>query len=496
MTYKGIIGKFAESTGRTIYDRDVVTCMINSALGFVWNKASNKAGRRPYLCPEDTKKLSESSLAIAHEADGTLDPAAFIDLAVDIKTARLTKAALFLWKIGCKKLAVSLKDEETVEPTRSWVNEEVKKIGMQLQSPLYIDSDRINTGYLGKLIPFYENNEEIITQCPIPLMFGADETMLDTTLRGKLIVDIVDPHPILRRDPLKIPHVTSMCCHTATGVALPPFIILPKLSNLPAELSEFSQSGQAWFASSQSGWMCRDLFLIWVIHFINWLSSYRLTLNSHIRNAAALLILDGHSSRECPIALALLKSSNCNVLVLPGHTTHITQMFDVCIASALKAHYTKILNKLLKESIIAIENKSAKARYCAVRAFITAWQKVCTHDACIRAAKKTGLYPFNPRAVANSPFVREGDAPEEAARRVTRLEIGGKVITEPVMINAIARMLGSCPQFAHLCLVPRAGLTYCQYIKEICKPVLRNGCAFLGRLPCYVDRDKKVVTFD
>ena len=121
LSYKDIISKFAESTGRVIYDRDVSTCMINSALGFVWDKSSNKAGRRPYLCPEDTKKLSDSSLAIAHEADGTLDPASFIDMVVDIKTARLTKATLFLWKMGCKKLALSLKDEETVEIGRAHV---------------------------------------------------------------------------------------------------------------------------------------------------------------------------------------------------------------------------------------------------------------------------------------------------------------------------------------------------------------------------------------
>ena len=264
LTYNGIISKFAESTGRVIYARDVVTCMLNSALGFIWDKSSNHAGRRPYLCPEDTKKLRDYSLAIAHEADGALDPAAFIDLAVDLKTARLTKAAMFLWKIGCKKLALELRNEETVEPTRSWVNDEVKKIGMQLESPLYIDSDRMNKGYLVTLIPFYENNEELITQCPPSLIFGADETMLDTTLRGKLIVDFVDPHPVLGREPLKMPHVTSMCCHTVTGVPLPPFIVLPKLARLPAELAEFSITGQAWFASSQSGWMCRDLFLIWV----------------------------------------------------------------------------------------------------------------------------------------------------------------------------------------------------------------------------------------
>ena len=140
---------------------------------------------------------------------------------------------------------------------------------MQLKSPIYLDADRVNTGNLRKLISFYEQHEQLIENCPFKLMFGADETMLDTTLRGKLIVDLSDPHPILNRDALKLPHVTSMCCHTVSGVPLPPFIILPKLNKLPEELREFAASGQAWFASSQSGWMCRDLFLIWTIHFIN-----------------------------------------------------------------------------------------------------------------------------------------------------------------------------------------------------------------------------------
>lgn len=68
---------------------------MNSVLGLVWDKKANKLSRRSYLCPEDTAKLKYYSLAIAHEADGTLDPATFIDMVVDIKTARLTKAILF-----------------------------------------------------------------------------------------------------------------------------------------------------------------------------------------------------------------------------------------------------------------------------------------------------------------------------------------------------------------------------------------------------------------
>ncbi|KAK8882797.1 hypothetical protein M9Y10_045438 [Tritrichomonas musculus] len=74
---------------------------------------------------------------------------------------------------------------------------------------------------------------------------------------------------------IDIPHITCMCAHTASGTALPLFIILPNsIQSLPVELNEFNDNGQAWFASSKSGLMTRDLFLVWVIHVIHWLSLY------------------------------------------------------------------------------------------------------------------------------------------------------------------------------------------------------------------------------
>ena len=79
------------------------------------------------------------------------------------------------------------------------------------------------------------------------------------------------------------------------------------------------------------------------------MSLYRQTLQANIRSHRALLILDGHASRECPIGLLLLRNAKIDVLTLPGHTTHVTQMFDVILASPLKTEYTKLLNKLLKQ---------------------------------------------------------------------------------------------------------------------------------------------------
>lgn len=136
-------------------------------------------------------------------------------------------------------------------------------------------------------------------------------------------------------------HITAFCVNNLVAMKPPLLIILTGLKNLPDELKMLASSGKIWVASSQSGWMDREIFLCWCINFINWLANYRCSLPLNICTKPALIVLDGHVSRECPAALYLLRSSNVNVVVLPFHTTHLLQLFDVVLASPLKAKLTQ-----------------------------------------------------------------------------------------------------------------------------------------------------------
>ena len=73
---------------------------------------------------------------------------------------------------------------------------------------------------------------------------------------------------------------------------------------------------QTWFVSSQNGQICFNLFLIWAIHFLNWLSIYIETLVKTIRNVRTLLIQDGCCSGKCPIALLFLFANGVDVLFI------------------------------------------------------------------------------------------------------------------------------------------------------------------------------------
>lgn len=180
------------------------------------------------------------------------------------------------------------------------------------------------------------------------LIFGVDETMIDPLPRQKVVVPKIiktylhDSYP-------DISHITGMMCHGVYGVSLSPFVILTKLQNIPSELEILCQTGQIHLTTTNSGYMTRDLFLIWFLHFINFIRVYRNTLSQNLRNRTILLISDGHTSRENPLALYLLMREKIHLLILPSHCTHILQMFDAVIASAFKQTYSKHFNIFLSK---------------------------------------------------------------------------------------------------------------------------------------------------
>ena len=95
--------------------------------------------------------------------------------------------------------------------------------------------------------------------------------------------------------------------------------------------------------------MTRDTFLIWTFHFLTFLTDYRAKISDEKIYKDALLILDGHTSREYPLALALLRRANVHVLVIQSHTSHVLQMFDCMITAPLKKDFSKYFESYLSK---------------------------------------------------------------------------------------------------------------------------------------------------
>ena len=129
-------------------------------------------------------------------------------------------------------------------------------------------------------------------------------------------------------------------------------------------------------------------------------------IKKSLKKAPAALIVDGHKSREYPIALKLLKDNNIQLFVLPAHTSHVTQLFDVGVGSSMKSYFTDVFKKKMKDFNPQINNLGQLRYYCVYSA-ICAWDAKANVHTCLNAAKLTGMYPCNDEHLMNSIFVKK-----------------------------------------------------------------------------------------
>ena len=122
--------------------------------------------------------------------------------------------------------------------------------------------------------------------------------------------------------------VTVLACCNAAGYALPPFVILDRMSLKP-ELTVGEVPGTV-YGLSKKGWIDGDLFELWFArHFLSHAPPVR----------PLLLLVDGHSSHFEPSVIQRAASEGVILFCLPPHTTHLTQPLDKGCFGPLKRHW-------------------------------------------------------------------------------------------------------------------------------------------------------------
>ena len=111
-------------------------------------------------------------------------------------------------------------------------------------------------------------------------------------------------------------------------------LILDKVHSMPSELERLTD--YAVMATQKSGWMTYDLWLRYAIEFVHQVSHYRTSLPPSLREQRITLISDGHASRNNVLAAKYLLDNKIDLVILPAHTSHCLQPFDVGLASSLK----------------------------------------------------------------------------------------------------------------------------------------------------------------
>lgn len=483
----------------TLSSEALKTCLKRSSLSLTWSKGSI-CGNIPLLSEVDVYSLKEYALETA--IDGSyIDVEDVIEKANFLRTTRFSNARCFLVKINCFNIIQEIREEfDKHDAGRDWVYQHIQELEADLMTPRNIEVNRLVACTPSKIELYTNTLFPFLINIPPSLRFTADETMLQPTVSRKVLVPDGMSRPLLP-DELTLPHITAMCCCNVLGDKFPLFIVLKSLVKLPSDLLEFQMNGDAVFASSPSGWQTRDTFLFFAICFVNWLSMFRLKLDKSIRNSRAILILDGHKSRENPVAIKILKQHNIEVFIIPSHTSHLTQLYDVGIGSPMKSAFSDFLKKMMKDFEID-KNNTGQLRLFCIRAAILSFDLKANKKACTTAAKLTGLNPVDCSQLLNSNFVQELTPAIQKYIKIKKntsnaneLNINCKFITNDQNINVINDFI-KCSKFhKHLSLLNYNG-NYLNNVSSLCKRII-NDCRFLSTIPCFYDTNSsKIIFFD
>ena len=477
----------------------IKTCLKRSSLSIEWDKGT-ACGRLPIISNVDIDSLKEYIKENYSECQ-YFDAEDVLEQIILLRQKRFKLANNFLFDIKCYSIISELKNEyDNVQAEKGWLYMNKDKLEAELLTPKNVEINRMIACTPQNILDFTEIFIPIVDNYHPILRFCADETMLYPDVVQKILVPKDEERPIISDYPT-LPHITGMCCCNPFGDKMPLFIILSQLKKLPNELKPFLESGKAYFSSSDSGWQTRDTFLWFAICFIHWLSIFKLTIDKSLRDLPSILIMDGHKSRECPLALQLFKQNNIDVFILPSHTTHLTQLFDVGIGSQMKRCFSQILKKLMID-FNPEENNAAQFREFIIKAALFSWDMKANMMSCEKAAKMTSTFPCNPDILLQNPFVAEltpllqkiSDE-KEKKRRKEEVNINVKKITDDDMLYYIDCYVSKSRKHKHLCLNNYCD-NYVEFVKSLCKRNI-NDCYYLSSIPSFYDNTKKqLIDFD
>jgi transposase len=177
-------------------------------------------------------------------------------------------------------------------------------------------------------------------------------------------------------------NTTIVCCFSATGQYVPPFIIFPRV-RMKASLLDSAPSGAVGRAT-KSGWINEELFAEWFEHFLA-------TVQPQSRTSPVLLLADGHSSHTNNLSVVTrAREHNVEILIFPSHCTHKLQPCDVSFFKSLKWHYDdRAANWLMNHPGRAVNEEEM------VKLFADAYGKAATIANAISGFAKTGIHPFD-----------------------------------------------------------------------------------------------------
>ena len=243
-------------------------------------------------------------------------------------------------------------DEKSV--SRGWVFHFLQRHpSLERKSTIIVDAARVAACTQLNLSPFYDQYIKVITDYNIKpeLTFNLDETSLNFSQRfkGKVITQQNMPDPIVMQAD-RVLSCTLVLCIPARGKALDAQLLWPQ-QKIPIEFAGLPASGIR-ICTGQSYQTRASYEKMMLDYFIPAMIERRVVMNSP--SETILLLLDGHNSRVSLEVIETCIANNILIMILPAHSSSITQPLDARTNGVLKNIFAKesaqLVNQLPNQS--------------------------------------------------------------------------------------------------------------------------------------------------
>ena len=283
-----------------------------------------------------------------------------------------------------------------------------------------------------EVVKFFEHIDKLIVRCKLhpSLLFNTDETFIDADAPRKVVCYCPYGEEVRGYvESGKMPfHLTMLACIAADKTSLNPHIILD-LQTVPPSLLHYMDSIS--ISGSKKGWINTEIWRDWVkTIFIPEVKRRREKIGRP--KARALLISDGHNSREDVDTIRLLMNNNIDLLILPAHSSHILQPLDKTCFSVFKS-------KICTEDLFEDGDTKQDKREKLIKKAVDAWEAASIRSTIESAFAATGIWPVNSKKILNPSMAsivkREVEKPTPIDG--PRINISNRVVTRESFVQEL-----------------------------------------------------------
>jgi len=349
---------------------------------------------RPPLVDESIKPQLLRAITKAHQAGDNLD----------CQQVRTMFQAHYEAKYADRP--ATTRDNCASQLRHDYVYEAKERLGIHTKVPKKMGINRNQCPTVATIHEFFNSTYtfELIYNVPAFLIINADETSVEVGVPAKVIVPTAKDQGQKVDHFEGISHMTAMMTLNATGDDFAPFVITP-LKTLPNVLAEHVRSGRITFGGSDNGWMTDQLFEEWATWLVQRIDALRAQYHCDA-DQRAILLLDGHPTRNNHRVMSMFKANNIEVVIFPPHMTHLIQPYDRVIARPFKQALQQFANKILNEYGDDASSWTKVRRLAQVTALIDAHRVATTTINCRKAFEVCGLYPRNPQKILKAKGVK------------------------------------------------------------------------------------------